>query len=70
MNDAEKAWAEIRRAVNLSWLAEQLHLTPAAVSAWNKVPPERIIEIELLTGVPRERLRPDLYRHPDPWSAL
>jgi DNA-binding transcriptional regulator YdaS (Cro superfamily) len=29
-----------------------------------RIPADRIIEIEALTGVARERLRPDLYRLP------
>jgi hypothetical protein len=32
-----------------------------AVSQWRHIPAERIIEIETVTGVPREKLRPELY---------
>lgn len=66
MKTPEEAWKESRGGINLSWLAEQIGLTPAAVSAWSKVPAERVVRISNLLGVPRERLRPDLYQ--DPWS--
>ncbi len=70
----ERAWAEARSSINLTWLAETLEppLTRAGVSAWKKVPAERVLEVSRLTGVPRERLRPDLYdpMTADPWSQL
>jgi DNA-binding transcriptional regulator YdaS (Cro superfamily) len=43
-------------------LARMLNITHQAIGSWDKVPGERLLEIEILTGVPRERLRPDLYR--------
>ena len=35
--------------------------TGPAISQWDKVPPERAIQIERATGVPRAALRPDLW---------
>lgn len=35
--------------------------TPQAISQWQRVPSGRVIEVERLTGVPRQVLRPDLY---------
>lgn len=38
---------------------------PSTVQSWKaagQIPAERIIEIEAATGIPREELRPDLYR--------
>lgn len=32
-----------------------------AVSQWKRVPAERVIDVERVTGVPRQDLRPDLY---------
>lgn len=29
---------------------------------WKKVPAEQVVEVERITGLPREELRPDLYR--------
>ena len=38
-------------------------LNKSTVSRWERqgVPAERVIDIERATGIPRERLRPDLY---------
>lgn len=43
-------------------LARGLGITRAAVNEWDRVPADRVVEVENLTGVPREELRPDLYR--------
>jgi DNA-binding transcriptional regulator YdaS (Cro superfamily) len=43
-------------------LARGLKITRAAVSQWCRVPTERIIAVEALTGVPRQKLRPDLFK--------
>lgn len=42
-------------------LSLALGLSRAAVSAWKNIPPERVVEVERVTGIPREKLRPDLY---------
>lgn len=42
-------------------LSSALGLTRTAVYQWKKVPAERVLDVERLTGVPREILRPDLY---------
>jgi DNA-binding transcriptional regulator YdaS (Cro superfamily) len=43
-------------------LGRLLGISHQAISLWDRVPPERLVDIEVLTGVPREVLRPDLYR--------
>ena len=48
-------------------LSTALGLSRAAVSGWHRVPAERVLEVERLTGVSRHVLRPDLY--PDRRSA-
>jgi DNA-binding transcriptional regulator YdaS (Cro superfamily) len=50
--------AERGRSVRL---ALALGITPGAISQWEKVPAERIVEIERATGIPRDSLRPDLF---------
>lgn len=58
----------IQKAVALaggqSALARSLMVTPQAVQkmcASGRVPAERVLDIEKLTGVSRSELRPDLY---------
>ena len=48
----------------LSKVAYGLGLTRAAVVRWEQVPAERVVDIERITGIPREALRPDLFRRP------
>jgi DNA-binding transcriptional regulator YdaS (Cro superfamily) len=43
-------------------LARLLGITHQAIAQWDRVPAERMLEIERVTGIARERLRPDLYR--------
>jgi DNA-binding transcriptional regulator YdaS (Cro superfamily) len=56
--------AAIKAAGGLRSLARLLGITHQAILQWNRVPAERLLEIEEKTGVARERLRPDLYRIP------
>ena len=43
-------------------LARRLGLDRRTVNMWTLIPARHIVAIELATGVPREELRPDLYR--------
>lgn len=52
----------IRAIGSASALAEALHVTRQAISKWRKIPLERVIAVERITGVPREQLRPDVFR--------
>ncbi|MFN7185967.1 MAG: transcriptional regulator [Pseudomonadota bacterium] len=45
-----------------SRLARELGVTPGAVNQWRRVPAERVVEVERITGIPREQLRPDLFQ--------
>lgn len=42
-------------------LAKLIGVTAQAVSQWDEVPPLRVLEVERVSGVPRQELRPDLY---------
>lgn len=53
--------AAILRAGGTAKLAAAIGVTPQAISGWRKVPPTRVLQVERATGVPREKLRPDLY---------
>lgn len=55
----------IQRAGSVSALARALSISVSAVSQWRDVPPERVIEIEALTGVSRHIQRPDIFGLPD-----
>lgn len=46
-------------------VAKGLGLSRSAVSLWERVPAEVVVEVERITEIPREQLRPDLYRHAD-----
>jgi DNA-binding transcriptional regulator YdaS (Cro superfamily) len=52
----------IEKAGGVNALARELGITGAALSVWRRVPAHRILQVELVTGIPREKLRPDLYR--------
>ncbi len=43
-------------------LARGLGIRQPSVSTWTKVPADRVLAVEALTGVTRTTLRPDLYR--------
>lgn len=36
-------------------------ITSQAISQWKKVPADRCLEVETVTGVSRHRLRPDVF---------
>lgn len=50
-------------------LAEGLGVTRSAVSQWQRIPAERVLDVERITGVPRHELRPDLYPAPEASAA-
>ena len=43
-------------------LSRALGLSRGAVSQWEKVPLERVLDVERLTGIPREQIRPEFFR--------
>ena len=45
-------------------LAEALGVRKQAISGWKRVPVERVLVIEKLTGVVKHVLRPDIYPPP------
>jgi DNA-binding transcriptional regulator YdaS (Cro superfamily) len=53
--------AAIAAAGSVTDLADKLGLTLQAVCQWSKVPPERCLDVERVTGVSRHVLRPDIY---------
>ena len=51
----------IERAGGVGRLARAVGVSQPAISQWRRVPAERVLAVEAATGVPRERLRPDLF---------
>lgn len=45
-------------------LGRLIGLTPQAIAKWRRVPAERCLEVERVTGVSRFELRPDIYGAP------
>lgn len=56
----------IKEKMPLARLARALDITRGAVAQWEKVPAERVVEVETATGIPRHVLRPDLHELPAP----
>jgi Putative antitoxin of bacterial toxin-antitoxin system, YdaS/YdaT len=42
-------------------LAKTLGLTRQAISKWKNIPLRHVTTLSNMTGIPRERLRPDIY---------
>ena len=54
--------AEAIRAVGgVSELARRIGIAQPSVSNWDRVPADRVAAVEAATGVPRAKLRPDLF---------
>ena len=51
----------VRAAGGISELARQVGISQPSVSNWTRVPAERVLIVEAVTGVDRKTLRPDLY---------
>lgn len=52
----------IQKAGGVCSLARQLGVRHVSVIRWKEVPVKRLLEVERITGVPREELRPDIFR--------
>jgi DNA-binding transcriptional regulator YdaS (Cro superfamily) len=53
--------AVLKTVSRLSDLSEPLRLTVQTVSQWRRVPAERVLDVERITGVSRHVQRPDIY---------
>lgn len=54
----------IKAAGGISQLARRIGISQPSVSNWERVPAERVLVVESVTGVSRDQLRPDLYAAP------
>jgi TorA maturation chaperone TorD len=55
----------VRAAGGVSELARKIGISQPSVSNWTRVPAERVLVVEAVTGVDRKILRPDLYNGPE-----
>lgn len=53
--------AAIDAAGGVSELARRVGISQPSVSNWDKIPAERVLAVESVTGISRIQLRPDLY---------
>src|SRR5262245_16248209 len=51
----------IRAAGGVGSLAKKIGISQPSVSNWSRVPAERVLTVEAVTGVSRDVLRPDLF---------
>jgi DNA-binding transcriptional regulator YdaS (Cro superfamily) len=51
----------IKKAGNSQKLAEGLGIKPQAVSQWTQIPLGRVFDVERVTGIPHQELRPDFF---------
>ncbi len=52
----------IRKTYGLArQIAKGCGISEPAISKWRRVPADRVLTVERLTGIPRGELRPDLY---------
>ena len=58
--------AAIKIAGGIRPLARALGITHPAILAWTSVPMRHVFKVEEITGIPRENLRPDIFRAPRP----
>lgn len=42
-------------------MARSLGISQPAISSWKRVPADRVLSVEAMTGIPRSDLRPDIY---------
>jgi len=50
----------IAAAGGVNALARAIHISPAAVATWRRVPEGRLAAVSRITGIPAAELRPDL----------
>ena len=51
----------VRAAGGVSELARKIGISQPSVSNWTRIPSERVLAVEAVTGVDRKDLRPDLF---------
>jgi len=52
------------RAGGIAHLARALRIKHPSIYGWKRIPAERVLQLETITGIPRHKLRADLYPPP------
>ena len=55
----------VGKAGGATKLAAALNIKPPSIYSWRRIPAERVLDVERITGISRHELRPDLYPSPD-----
>lgn len=55
----------IEAAGGITKLAGALGIRHTAIYSWNRVPAERVLKVEEITGISRHQLRPDIFGQPE-----
>lgn len=64
--EAVEALRRLRKAPGMvARLAGALEISRASIYGWRVIPPDRVLQIEHFTAIPRHELRPDLYIPPN-----
>jgi len=61
MQAADSGLAKAREKSGNVGIGRGLGISSQAVSQWKRVPAERVLDVERITGVSRHELRPDIY---------
>jgi TorA maturation chaperone TorD len=59
----------IRAAGGVGALARNIGISQPSISNWTRIPAERVLSVEAVTGIDRTVLRPDLYSQSPPVAA-
>jgi DNA-binding transcriptional regulator YdaS (Cro superfamily) len=52
----------IKKAGGLRALARALGISQTSLAQWRRIPADRLVQVEAVTGIDRTVLRPDLYQ--------
>ena len=51
----------LERAGGVNAVARKFQIRPASVSCWRRIPAERVLGLEEMTGISRHEQRPDIF---------
>jgi len=59
----------IKAAGSPTALANAAGVKLPSIYSWTRIPADKVVAVEALTGIPRHELRPDVFPSPDPVPA-